>query len=83
VSIFRTCEFAPQEVSLIPSKESCIGQVTIKQFVFVIGFEVLTSMSKKSEVFWAVTPFIFLCYDPRNHTLQFVFIVCAGLLKQW
>jgi hypothetical protein len=33
--------FSSQEVSLIPSKESCIGQVTIKQFVFV-EFEVLT-----------------------------------------
>lgn len=61
-------------------KASCIGRVIIKQFVFVIGFEVLTAVSKKSEVFWVVTPFGSLCYYPEDHTVQFVFIVWQKLL---
>jgi hypothetical protein len=55
-------------------KESCIVQVIIKQFVFIIGFEILIAASKKSQVFWVATPFGSLCYDTEDHTLQFVFI---------
>lgn len=54
-------------------KESCTGQVIIKQFAFIIGFKVLTAVS-------SLTAFSSLCYDSEDHTLQFVFIVLTKII---